>query len=87
MSDNEIRAIIAEIATKHGIALDKNDPILILNTINQRLIENGTKAQQNLLHSFKQDIEITSHRWASDAKKKAEDILNAALAAGKKATF
>ncbi|MDP1615078.1 MAG: conjugal transfer protein TraM [Methylococcales bacterium] len=74
---------IKEIAVKHGIAVGRDDPILILQTINKRLMQESQKAQQEMLDQFKSELEDISLRWSSDAKDKAERILNASLNASK----
>jgi hypothetical protein len=84
MSD-KIEAIIKEIAAKHGIAVGRDDPILILQTINERLMQDSAAAQQETLDRFKEELESIAHRWGEDAKSKAERTLNAALAASKDA--
>jgi CHASE3 domain sensor protein len=84
MSDN-IDELIKEIAVKHGIAVSRDDPILILQTINNRLMQDSEKAQQAMLDHYKEEMEGTAMRWGNDAKDKAERILNASLQAGKDA--
>lgn len=84
MSD-KIEAIIKEIAAKHGIAVGRDDPILILQTINERLMQDSAAAQQETLDRFKEELESIAHRWGEDAKSKAERTLNAALAVSKAA--
>jgi hypothetical protein len=79
----QIEEIIREIATKHGIVVSRDDPILILQTINNRLLLDGAKAQQAMLDRFKAELEDLALRWGNDAKGRAETILNAALAASK----
>ena len=73
--------LIKEIAGKHGIAVGRDDPIMMLQTINARLLEDSAKAQQAMLERYKEEFEALSVRWSSDAKEKAERVLNAALAA------
>ena len=84
MSD-KIEAIIKEIAAKHGIAVGRDDPILILQTINERLMQDSAAAQQETLNRFKEELESIAHRWGEDARSKAERTLNAALVASKAA--
>ena len=67
------------------IAVGRDDPILILQTINERLMQESAAAQQETLDRFKEELESIAHRWGEDAKSKAERTLNAALAAGKDA--
>jgi len=78
-------AVIQEIAVKHGLVLGKDDPILILQTMNDRLIEDTRKAQAAMLAQFREEMEGISSQWKDDAKEKAEKIINAALAGSKEA--
>lgn len=84
MSD-KIEELIKEIAAKHGIAVSRDDPILVLQTINNRLMIDSSKAQQAQLDQYKQELEGLALRWGNDAKDKAERILNAALSSSKEA--
>jgi hypothetical protein len=81
--DNELEELIKEIAVKHGIALGRDDPILILQTLNNRLLQTSQKAQQAMLDQYKAELEYLSLRWSVDAKEKAERILNVSLDASK----
>jgi hypothetical protein len=86
MSDeHELEEMIKEIAAKHGIAVGRDDPILILQTLNNRLMQANQKAQQEMLDHYKSELESISLRWSTDAKEKAERILNASLDASKAA--
>lgn len=79
----EVEELIKEIAAKHGIAVSRDDPILVMQTINHRLMHDSAKAQQAQLDHYKEELEALAQRWSNDAKDKAERILNAALAASK----
>ena len=81
--DNALGEMIIEIAAKHGIALGRDDPILILQTLNNRLLQDNQKAQQAMLNQYKEELEALSLRWNSDTKEKAERILNASLESSK----
>lgn len=80
-----LEKIIEEVAVKHGITIGKDDPILILTTINSRLIEDSQNGQKEILAEFKAELEEVMARWGIEAKDKAERILNAALKASKEA--
>ncbi len=82
---DQVDELIREIATKHGIAVSRDDPILILQTINARLMQDSACAQQKMLDQYKSELEATAQRWSVEAKDKAERILNASLAASKDA--
>jgi hypothetical protein len=77
--------VMQEIAVKHGVVLSKDDPILILQTMNDRLIEETQQAQATVLAQFREEIESISSQWKDDAREKAEKILNMALASSKEA--
>jgi CBS-domain-containing membrane protein len=85
MATDKIEETIKEIAVKHGIAVGRDDPILILQTINERLMQDSAAAQQEILDHFKEELEAIAHRWGDDAKNKAERTLNAALTASREA--
>lgn len=74
---------IKEIAVKHGISIGRDDPILVLQTMQERLIEQNKLAQKELLEEFKSEIVRISNSWQEDTKSKAERILNSALSASK----
>ena len=80
---DQVEELIKEIAAKHGIAVSRDDPILVLQTINNRLMQDNSKAQQAQLDQYKEELEALALRWGTDAKDKAERILNAALTASK----
>ena len=84
MSD-QLEELIKEIASKHGLAVSRDDPILVLQTINNRLLQDSSKAQQAQLDQYKEELEQLALRWGNDAREKAERILNASLAAAKDA--
>jgi hypothetical protein len=83
--DDQIEALIREIAQKHGIVVGRDDPIFVLQTINHRLMQDSAKAQQAQLERLKEELEALSQRWSLDAKEKSERILNASLTVGKQA--
>jgi len=82
MSD-QIEALIKEISVTHGIAVGRNDPLFMLQTMNARLMDDNAKAQQAMLHQYKEELEGIALRWGNDAKEKSERILNASLTASK----
>ncbi|KTD14349.1 conjugal transfer protein TraM [Legionella israelensis] len=84
MSD-KMNETIQDIAVKHGVVLGKDDPILILQTMNDRLLEENRKALQDMLAQFKEEMENISSQWKDDAKEKAEKVLSAALVSSKEA--
>jgi hypothetical protein len=84
MSDR-VDDLIGEVARKHGMAIGRDDPILVLQTINERLLQDSSAAQQALLDAYKEELEALASQWSTDAADRADRIVQAALA-GSKAT-
>ncbi len=76
---DQIEEIIKEIASENGIALSRDDPVLILQTINARLIKEHELAQQALLNQFKSELEVAAHNWSEISKTSADQILNSSI--------
>lgn len=86
-SPDDIEELIKEIAAKHHIAVSRDDPILVLQTINNRLLDNSAKAQQAQLEAFASQLEAISQRWSQDAKTKADRTLTAAVSSASDAAI
>lgn len=80
---NQLDEVIKDIAVKHGVVIGRDDPILMLHTMNTKLMNDNSLAQREILNQYKSELEEISHRWGRDAKEKSERILNAALIASK----
>lgn len=80
---DKFNEVIQDIAVRHGVVLGKDDPILILQTMNEKLLEENRRAQEAMLAKFREEIESISSQWKDDAKEKAEKILNITLANSK----
>jgi Transcriptional activator TraM len=76
-----IEALIQDIAIKHGVAVGRDDPILILQTLHERLLRDAATAQHDRLDRFQEALEASAQRWDEASLNKAERTLNAALAA------
>ena len=85
MSSDRVEALIREIAVTHGIAVSRNDPIMILQTINMRLLDDSAKAQETMLDAYKQELEGLNQQWGNNAKAMADRVLTASLLASKEA--
>jgi hypothetical protein len=77
--------LVKDVAAKHGVALSKNDPLLMLVTINDRLLNDALQAQQELLQLHKEEMEEVALRWGNAATTKAELIINISLTASQAA--
>lgn len=83
--DDTLDELIREIATRHGVALGRDDPILILQTVNTRLMQDSASAQREILDAFRSELEVIARRWGDDARNQAQRTLDAALAASRDA--
>ncbi|MDZ5459303.1 conjugal transfer protein TraM [Azohydromonas lata] len=75
--------MIKEIAVRHGVAVGRDDPILMLLTIFERLQRDGEAAQHDQLEKFKSEIESTVQRVDQDAQVRATKAVVALLDASK----
>ncbi|MET1116959.1 MAG: conjugal transfer protein TraM [Comamonas sp.] len=80
-----IETLLEEIAAQNHVGLSPDDPILVLHTIQRRVLQDSLEAQQAQLDQYQQALESLSLRWSNDARDKAERSLNAALTAGRNA--
>jgi hypothetical protein len=86
-NEDEIADLLKEIAAKHHLSIGRDDPILVLQTINNRLMQNSAKAQQEQFDAFRSEIEAISQRWSQDAKAKADRALSASVTAATEAAL
>lgn len=82
---DRIEQMVREIAVRHGVAVGRDDPILMLLTINERLVQDGEIAQRALLDQFKSELEGMTRRVGDEAKTQAASALQATLQAGQAA--
>lgn len=69
--------IIERVAAKHGIALTDDDPILMIHTLNEILLEENSKAHQVLLNNFRSTLEENISQWSQATENKANSLLQA----------
>ena len=81
--DEKIDEVIQQIASDHGIAVSKDDPIMILHTMNDRLISDSKAAQQELLDNFRSELEVTVSELSLQAKNHSDRILNTTITTSK----
>ena len=74
-SEDGREAIIRAVAVKHGIALGKNDPILVLDTVNGLLMNKFAKRQDVLIHEFQIKLEAAADLWNKNMENKAKEML------------
>jgi len=85
MGADPTEELLTEIAAKHGVALDRQDPILIVQTLHMRLLEESRRTQQAMLEDYRTTLEGLLDRWGIETKTKAERIVTASLTASTEA--
>ncbi len=81
MGEDPTDDLLKEIASKHGVALDREDPILIVQTLHARLLADSQSAQQAMLEDYRTTLESLLDRWSAETTAKAERIVTASLTA------
>ena len=81
MGEDPTDDLLKEIASKHGVALDREDPILIVQTMHTRLLAESQHAQHVMLEDYRKTLEALLDRWGAETKAKAERIVTASLTA------
>lgn len=71
---------IHRIAKKHGVVIGRDDPILMVETLLEKIGEDARAEQKAALQHFAEEMESLTQRWLTDATIKAENALTAALA-------
>ncbi|MFO0702005.1 MAG: hypothetical protein U0236_22555 [Nitrospira sp.] len=54
------------------MALDREDPILIVQTMHARLLAESRSAQQAMLKDYRKTLEALLDRWSAETTAKAE---------------
>ena len=75
--------LIQQIASEHDVLLSKDDSIMILQTMKERLIQDSKAAQNVLLNQFKSEMETISDQWSAEAKNHSDRILDSTIASSK----
>ena len=81
MGEDPTDDLLKEIASKHGVALDREDPILIVQTLHARLLADSRSAQHAMLEDYRTTLESLLERWSAETTAKAERIVTASLTA------
>ncbi|SFL25788.1 Transcriptional activator TraM [Nitrosomonas aestuarii] len=62
---DQLHKVIERVAAKHGIALSNDDPVLMVHTLNEILLEENARAHQLLLNDFRSVLEQSIDRLES----------------------
>jgi len=81
--DERIEDITQQISSIHGVVVSKDDPIMMLHTMNDQLISDSKAAQNDLLEKFKSQMEVISDQWSIEARGHSDRILNSSIVSSK----
>ena len=77
MSNDKLDTLIKRIASEHGIVLTKDDPVLMMHTLNEVLLEQNENAHVELLNKYEAILQESFNQWQTFASKKANVLINA----------
>ena len=77
MSDDKLDALIKRVASEHGIILSQDDPVLMMHTLNEVLLEQNEKAHAELLSKYQAILEESFNQWREYSTKKSNAMINA----------
>lgn len=75
----ELEVLIREIAARHSIVVSRDDPLLILQTLNEHLITDSAKAHERLLQQHREALEAIAARWEAMAGARADQTAKVIL--------
>ena len=76
MSNDKLDALIERIASEHGVVLSQDDPVLMMHTLNEVLLEQNEKAHAELLSNYQAILEENFNRWCEFSSKKSNALIN-----------
>ena len=79
MSSDKLDALIERIASEHGIVLSQDDPVLMMHTLNEVLLEQNEKAHAELLSNYQAILEENFNRWCEYSTKKSNAIISSSM--------
>jgi hypothetical protein len=79
MSNDKLDALIERIASEQGIALSQDDPVLMMHTLNEVLLEQNEKAHAELLNNYQAILEENFNRWCEYSTKKSNAIISSSM--------
>lgn len=77
MSNDKLDALIKRVASEHGIVLSQDDPVLMMHTLNEVLLEQNEKAHAELLNKYEAILQENFNQWQTVVNKKANALINA----------
>ena len=81
----DLDALLREIASRHGLALGRDDPILVMHTLHTVLLRDMALEQQRLLDEFRRQVEAAAQRTLQDSGERVERVIRDALSTQREA--
>lgn len=79
MEQEKIEEIISKVAKRHGLALDRNDPIFAIITANEVMFEDFVARIEKSFVGHMREIEGMTAKYIADAKELAEVKIGSAV--------
>ncbi len=79
MITGKLDALIERIASEPGVVLSQDDPVLMMHTLNEVLLEQNEKAHAELLSNYQAILEENFNRWCEFSTKKSNAIISASM--------
>ena len=79
MNNDKLDALIERVASEHGIVLSQDDPVLMMHTLNEVLLEQNEKAHAELLSNYQATLEENFNRWCEYSTKKSNAIISTSM--------
>ncbi len=79
MNTDKLDALIERIATEHGVVLSQDDPVLMMHTLNEVLLEQNKEAHAELLSNYQAILEENFNRWCEYSTKKSNALINSSM--------
>jgi len=79
MSTDKLDELIERVASEHGIVLSQDDPVLMMHTLNEVLLEQNKEAHAELLSNYQAILEENFNRWCEYSTKKSNALINSSM--------
>lgn len=84
LNSDSMNELLRELAVQHHVVIGRDDPIMMLTTIQHHMLKKLLESQQEALTEFQSRMEQMITSWSEDSRGKAQRIVNASLDASKR---
>lgn len=79
LNNQDLQDIENIIAQKHGFYLSRDDPILILYTMNKLIMQQNIRVLSDTMKTFKEEMALEALKWSDSSNIAAEKIFSMTL--------